>query len=82
VSEWKPIGTAPEGVHILLWFPVGERGDGGIEAATIYFYNLGIGLWTHGGPNSGSDWSVRGDSPTHWMPLPAPPPAPPQEVAS
>lgn len=73
MSGWKPIETAPEGEHILLWFPVGERGVGGIEAATIFREGGRIvSFWTHGGPNSGFDWDSN-EQPTHWMPLPEPP---------
>lgn len=71
---WQPMKTALDGEHILLWFPNGERGIGGIEAATIYRNSDGqwdCG-WTHGGPNSGSDWELS-EQPTHWMPLPDPP---------
>ena len=72
---WQPIETLPEGEHVLLWFPHGERGIGGIEAATVYrdldgnFDDVG---WTHGGANSGGDWQFC-EMPTHWMRLPEPP---------
>lgn len=72
--DWQPIASVPAGEHVLLYFPNGERGVGGIEAATVFPDN-GDGLtggWTHGGPNSGSDWEFC-ERPTHWMPLPEPP---------
>lgn len=76
--EWQPIETAPEGVHILLYWPRGERGNGGIECATIFRDDsigpIGMSFWTHGGPNSGWDWEpCNSEKPTHWMSLPEPP---------
>lgn len=74
--DWQPIDTAPEGVHVLLWFARGERGVGGMECGTIFRGDQaapgGMSIWTHGGPNGGSDWQLD-EAPTHWMPLPAPP---------
>jgi len=76
LGAWLPIETVPEGVHVLLWFPVGERGVGAMECATVYRNDEhapgGYNLWTHGGPNAGSDWQLD-DAPTHWMFLPAAP---------
>ena len=76
LGAWQPIATVPEGEHVLLWFPNGGRGFGGMECGTLYFYDAhapgGINIWTHGGPNAGSDWQLD-EPPTHWMPLPAPP---------
>jgi hypothetical protein len=72
---WQPIETAPEAEHILLWFPNGENGIGGMECATIYKdldSNLGFSFWTHGGPNAGDDFYPV-EVPTMWMPLPKPP---------
>lgn len=71
--EWLPLETYIEGYHALLYFPKGEKGVGGIEAATAY-RDEGrlLGGWTHGGPNSGSDFDFC-EEPTYWMPLPAPP---------
>jgi hypothetical protein len=72
---WRPIDTVPDGEHVLLWFPDGERGIGGIEAATVFHKDDGSldhHGWTHGGPNSGSDWEFC-EQPTRWRPLPAPP---------
>lgn len=78
--EWQPIETVPEGEHVLLYWPEGEKGLGGMECATVFFepdgWNGGsrYAYWTHGGPNSGIDWNARdNEEPTHWMPLPPPP---------
>lgn len=74
--DWQPIETAPEGAHVLLFWKDGEKGVGGIEAATFFRDEDGriTTLWTHGGPNSGLDWSPHNfEQPTHWMSLPPPP---------
>ena len=59
--KWKPIEDAPEGEHILVYMPHGERGNGGIEAVTLFkgFYDGDEwSYWTHGGPNAGSDFEL------------------------
>lgn len=69
------IATYPFGHHALLWFPEGEKGVGGWEAATCYEPDPGGVIdhgWTHGGPNSGSDWEFV-EPPTLWARLPDPP---------
>lgn len=78
MSAWQSIETVPTGVHVLLYWPYGERGNGGIETATVYRgiepMHDPLSFWTHGGPNSGADWMpANNEMPTHWMPLPAPP---------
>jgi hypothetical protein len=79
MSKWQPIDTLPEGEHVLLWFPHGERGIGGMECGTCFWEEWLVSvrrlcIWTHGGPNAGSDWEPCDDEmPTHWMPLPEPP---------
>lgn len=80
---WQLFETVPEGVHVLLYFPNGEKGIGGIECATVYRdephldngvcpHLKGFSFWTHGGTNSGSDW-YPDELPSHWMLLPEPP---------
>jgi hypothetical protein len=75
-NGWRPIETVPEGEHVLLWFPHGECGNGGIEAGTVFREppsgKLDTGAWTHGGPNAGTDWEFC-EPPTMWQPTPAPP---------
>ena len=78
MSEWQPIDTVPEGVHVLLYWLKGERSIGGMEAATVYRSTQPLSdpltFYTHGGPNAGSDWEPADrEMPTHWMPLPEPP---------
>ena len=73
--DWQPIETAPGGRHILIWFPKGETGNGNMETATICRDEnepFGMSFWTHGGPNSGSDWEAF-EAPTKWRDLPPPP---------
>ena len=82
-TSWQPIATVPTGEHVLLWFPRGESGAGGMECATVYrdddyFRPLGLGFWTHGGAERGTEWSPerpdgQPEKPTHWMRLPSPP---------
>jgi hypothetical protein len=63
-TGWLPIETVPEGRHVLFYFPNGDRGVGGMEAATIYDRDeLDCG-WSHGGANSGSDLGFC-EKPTH-----------------
>lgn len=74
MSDWKPIDTAPrDGTHVLVFIPLARR----IEIA-----------FCHGEmpKRSGfSGWATNeGDlteeaAPTHWMPLPEPPPALPDQ---
>ena len=72
--QWQSIDTVPEGEHVLLFFPNGEKGNGGIETATVFRDESpnGFSYWTHGGPNAGGDWETR-EAPTHWMRLPPAP---------
>lgn len=82
-DEWHPIETVPISEHVLLWFPTGESGIGGMECATVYWDDgewmppdgeHKLSFWTHGGPNAGDDWEpVNGEMPTHWRRLPVPP---------
>lgn len=71
---WQPISSLPEGEHVLLYWPHGELGVGGIECGMVFRFDGVWSYWTHGGPNSGSDWEpANGEMPTNWMPLPDPP---------
>jgi hypothetical protein len=66
---WQPIETLPEGFHVALYFPEGERGGpGGIEMGTVFFNDGDWSYWTHGSANSGSDWfPANNEKPTMWM---------------
>ena len=76
MTKWRPIDTVPEGEQVLVWFERGQRGVGAMECAVVFKGDAnapgGYSLWTHGGPNSGSDWQLD-SAPTHWRPLPASP---------
>lgn len=72
MSEWQPIETYEDGEHVLFWLPHGERGVGGMETGMLFRGDGDWHFWTHGGPNSGSDFEMF-EKPTHWMRLPQPP---------
>lgn len=60
--EWRPIATAPkDDSRILVWIP--DENDG------HHFAHAGVDYWRL------ESWylSRPGRSPTHWIPLPAPP---------
>lgn len=66
MTEWKPIETAPIAEWVLVWGPTAVVHVAGLcRVGDITWWSEGIS-----GP-------LR-FSPTHWMPLPAPP-APDQE---
>lgn len=76
MSEWQPIETAPkDGRDILVWMPLGD-GRGNPTVAVVDWYVA----------NGESHWRIAEGvfgplaldfPPTHWMPLPEPPTAPP-----
>lgn len=75
---WLPMDQYVEGRHAVFWFPHGDRGLGGFEAASTYLETVawdGLkeikgwkGGWTLGGPNAGSDWDFD-EPPTLFMKL-------------
>jgi hypothetical protein len=77
MPQWKPIDTAPENEPILVWCPEAHRGLDSAEVVVLYRDEQTgeLDFWTNGGANAGSDFQIE-PSPTHWMPLPAPPTAP------
>lgn len=75
---WQPIETYRDGWFVLFWFPYGERGIGGIQAAMAYRDDDDVirSGWSHGGPNSGWDfefcepptmWAKPPDRPAGWV---------------
>ena len=93
--QWLPIESAPrDGTAILIFEPAGHYGnltssqmpdsfEGGFyfsnDPRLIHYDDLrfAIGYWTPRGR-----WGNRNCAdvnPTHWMPLPSPPPTPPRK---
>lgn len=70
--EWQPIETAPESEPILVWADNLHRGIPSAEVVVVVCSEGEMTFWTNGGPNAGDDLFFE-TSPTHWMPLPAPP---------
>lgn len=70
MNTWEPIETAPkDGTEIILGF----AHEANIGPVALPRVRSGKWLQTHG------EWSIaylRGNPPTHWMPLPKPPTAP------
>ena len=67
MSEWQPIETAPKHRNLLL---------GHAEKKWIRFGQQFPGMkdWYYSGTTERSQYAqVKGDEPTHWMPLPQPP---------
>lgn len=62
---WQPIETAPHGRSVLIWRP-SHIGDDNVFVAS-----LSDGRWEC---EDGKDYyGLRGEYPSHWMPLPSPP---------
>jgi hypothetical protein len=73
-SGWLPIETAPkDGAFIDLWVYDAVRGDGE-RWPDCYWYKSGWCYIDDGDPTlvEGYEWTRA----THWLPIPAPPPAP------
>lgn len=72
MSEWRPIETAPRDGRLLMLACVGKWTGVGRVTASVVQGNS----WFQGGVDviawEPSNRDVR-DTPTHWMPLPAPP---------
>lgn len=66
--EWQPIETAPkDGRRCLV---INDRGIFAVEWDSDWFSSDGWWLCVDGKHN---DSPLRGETPTHWMPLPASP---------
>ena len=64
-TGWQPIDTAPkDGTDILLFT--------GVQTCIACYIQHDIEWW-HIDDNKHGPFPLRGPSPTHWMPLPAPP---------
>jgi hypothetical protein len=86
MSEWQPIETAPEdNVAVIFFYAKRERrnSNGDIisfgpirdvaEATEIGFFQNGCWCESGTGHSVFEGWQDQSDTPTHWMPLPAPP---------
>lgn len=68
MSEWQPIETAPkDGTNILVFTPKGKARAGVVCGIHCGWWTTLFDEWTT------SDGDCEMD-PTHWMPLPEPPP--------
>jgi hypothetical protein len=70
MGEWRPIQTAPKDRSILLHTAYGLTYCGRWRSGTIGEPQEAVVAWR-------CDSSGRFATPTHWMPLPAPPPVEP-----
>lgn len=67
MSEWQPIETAPKYLFLIL----GHDTRKWIRFGRFYPETMD---WYYSGTNERSQYAqVKGDEPTHWMPLPSPP---------
>jgi Lar family restriction alleviation protein len=71
-GQWQPIETAPkdENTPILVYAP----GSGYYVVTWENFDSSTVGWW-HVDDNKHGPYALRGESPTHWMPLPSRPAA-------
>jgi hypothetical protein len=69
MSDWQPIETAPtDGTNVLI----AEVSRGSLGEA-YYDYNADQKRWYWANTGAGDYPDPHEPSPTHWMPLPAPP---------
>ena len=65
MTKWMPIETAPQDQKILVY--CAEENE-----YYVAFLENGI-FYRHGGEQFDPDSLANDETPTHWMPLPAPP---------
>lgn len=73
MSEWQPIKTAPLDTLKVCseTLILGHAEKKWIRFGKWYVQER---CWYYSGTSERSQWAqVRGDAPTHWQPLPAPP---------
>jgi Protein of unknown function (DUF551) len=72
VTDWRPISTYDKsGLHVG-WSILFNESDRWIRFG---WYFPECKAWYYSGTNERAQFSsVRGDDPTHWMPIPEPPP--------
>ena len=72
-TDWRPIDTAPREEDVLVYLPEAELCR--IEVASLglsHHENAGKAHYWWGGCE-GNTWILK-EKPTHWRPLPEPPP--------
>lgn len=80
MSNWQPIETVPKDRYVLLFADDCPAWDGNMEVGRWYGDEHDGEFWSCGGPNGGLELGTP-TSPghygrfTHWMDLPAEPPA-------
>lgn len=72
MKDWQPIETAPkDGTVIDVWVKDLKKNDGSGQRRTHVWWSKNADRWS-------DDWlhvpRMFGVKPTHWMPLPEPPP--------
>lgn len=79
MNNWEPVETAPTNTDVLV-FAMGRQYVAWlIDDATDPWFEEGSsesdfnGLWVVD-DNKHGPYALRGGKPTHWMPLPEPPP--------
>ncbi len=73
-SPWRPIAEAPKDEYVLVLCAHGMY----VACLDERVHGKGIWGWSVD-DNKHGPYPLRGASPTHWMPLPDPPPAPASE---
>ena len=68
VSMWQSIDTAPKDGTEILVFDRTTKGNSNMRVSYWYADNHGRGFYTRGSQ------FLDKCQPTHWMPLPSPPP--------
>lgn len=67
-NDWQPIDTAPTKTEVLVYVPARN----GRDSQTVVASSGESGKYWHSIPGA---WGL---TPTHWMPLPEPPPEEPK----
>jgi hypothetical protein len=73
--EWQPIEAYPYGTK---WALVNQVLCANADKKWLRFgkFYPEVRRWYYSGTSERSQWAqVEGDAPTHWMPLPKPPPS-------
>lgn len=80
-DTWQPIATAPPFRTVQVWIPADGVHFGHSPAMAIRAA-LVEGVWWEHGRRHSRTLDREEDQPTHWKPLPAPPPRQAQDAAT